>query len=194
MRELGMLMAYEVTADLPVDPKDVQTPRGKAKGVEMRGDNPVIVPILRSGIVLADGIMDVIPRVVVGHIGIHRDKRENLVTEYFVSLPRPLTRLFIVVDPVIATGATSCQAIEALKKNGVEESQIRFVSLVISLAGKNIIAQRYPGISMYCAAIDSGTDDISIMQEGLNEALQVMPGLGSVSERLFGFKTYSNKE
>jgi len=190
MREIAMLMAYEVTADLETDPSDIETARGKARGAELRGERPVVVPILRSGLVMAEGIQEVMPRTLTGHIGIHRDKNRHEITEYFTSLPIAADRIFIVVDPVIATGETSCRAIESLQEIGVEESRIRFVSLVVSAAGRDRIVHMHRNVKVYCASIDRGNEDDE-HHSGLNDSYQVMPGIGSVSERLFGFKTSS---
>lgn len=184
MKEISTLLAYEATRDLPTDKQEFETTRGRAAGSAPRHDTPVIVPILRSGLVMAQAFLDVLPYAHTGHIGIHRDKSdpERKTIEYLVILPDPdpPERLYLLLDPVVAEGDTVCRAIESLKQIGVR--RIRLVSLIVSSKGRDLLAKKHPDVEVYCAAVD----------ERVNPRGEVEPGLGSVSEHLFGFKALDN--
>ncbi len=178
VRHISFLLAYEVTLFLPTTELKFEV-RGCKAGGKSLGNDPIIVPILRTGLVMAEAFQEVMPQTLTGHIGLHRDKGDanRKLLQYIVSLPDMKDRLVILLDPVIATGDTACRAVEIAKRRGAED--IRFVSLVVSESGRNRIVQDHPDVNFHCAAVD----------EIVNDSGQVLPGLGSVSERLFGFRT-----
>lgn len=181
MREIGMLLAYEVANDLSTKKNPVETPRGNADGTFLHGNYSAVVPILRTGLVLADGIQAVLSHTHTGHIGLHRDKDhpEHKILQYLEVLPvaDPPDRLFIVADPVIATGDTADQALRILKAHGAKK--ISFVSVITSQKAKDRLSNDHPTVKFYVAAVDEEVDPSG----------RVVPGLGSVSELLFGFRT-----
>lgn len=181
MRHIGLLLASEISLSLPA--KNVTfTSRGiLTKGTSLSCEL-VVVPILRTGLVLSEAFQEVVPNTLTGHIGIHRDKNDpsRKLMQYLVSLPDLAGATVLLFDPVIATGDTAIRAIEIIKRN--HAAKIYFVSIVISKKSLCRFSKEHPDILFYCAAVDSD----------LNSEGQVLPGLGSVSERLFGFKTKSS--
>ena len=180
VRHISFLLAYEVTSALPVEEVGFEVRGCQASG-KVLGADPVIVPILRTGLVMAEAFQEVMPQTLTGHIGLHRDKGDpnRKLLQYLVSLPEMNERLVIMLDPVIATGDTACRALEIAKRRGARN--ISFVSLVVSRPARDRLAKTHSDVRFYCVAVD----------ETVNEAGQVLPGLGSVSERLFGFRTKS---
>ncbi len=180
VRHISLLLAYEVTVSLPAEEVTFEVRGRPASGASL-GIDPVIVPILRTGLVMGEAFQEVMPQTLTGHIGLHRDKGDpnRKLLQYLVSLPDAKGRLVILLDPVIATGDTACRALEIAKRRGADN--ISFVSLVVSRPGRDRLVREHPDVHFYCAAVD----------ETVNEAGQVLPGLGSVSERLFGFRTRS---
>jgi uracil phosphoribosyltransferase len=180
VRHISLLLAYDVTVTLPAAEVTFEVRGCQASGASL-GIDPVIVPILRTGLVMGEAFQEVMPQTLTGHIGLHRDKGDpnRKLLQYLVSLPDAKGRLVILLDPVIATGDTACRALEIAKRRGAEN--ISFVSLVVSRPGRDRVVREHPDVHFYCAAVD----------ETVNEAGQVLPGLGSVSERLFGFRTRS---
>lgn len=177
LKEIAMLMAYEVTKDFPSEPKEVETPFDKkVQGRVIRGKKAVLVPILRAGLVMAEGIKEVTASSRMGHIGLHRDRSTNRIVEYMVQLPPAEGRTFILVDPMMATGESACRAIDILHENGSAAADIRFVSLIVSPQAMALVTQRHPGVRVYAAALDPG----------LNEDNRITPGLGFIGKRLFG--------
>ena len=181
MREIGMLLAYEVAKDLTTMDVRFDTPRGEATGKRLSGNYSVVVPILRTGLILAEGFQTVLSHTHTGHIGLHKDKDhpEAGLIEYLVVLPNPdpPTRLFIVLDSVVATGETADRAINLIKEHGA--TNISFGSVVTSRLARDRLTKAHPDVRFYAAAVD----------EELDAAGRVVPGLGSVSELLFGFRT-----
>jgi uracil phosphoribosyltransferase len=181
MREICMLLAYEVAGDLPIEEKIFETPYGMATGKFLRGHHySVVVPILRTGLIMAEGFQTVFSHTHAGQIGLHRDKTSRELLQYVIVLPDadPSDRLFIVLDSVIATGETADRALSILKDHGA--TNISFVGLVASRPGIERLAKDHPKVRFYLAAVDDGLDD----KEGW-----VIPGLGAVSELLFGFRS-----
>jgi uracil phosphoribosyltransferase len=178
VRHISLLLAYEVTLALPAEEVRFEVRGWQASGTSL-GIDPVIVPILRTGLVMAEAFQEVMPQTLTGHIGLHRDKGDpnKKLLQYLVSLPDMKGRMVMLLDPVVATGDTACRALEIAKRRGAQN--ISFVSLVVSRPGRDRLVQEHPDVHFYCAAVD----------EAVNEAGQVLPGLGSVSERLFGFRT-----
>ncbi|WJY26510.1 MULTISPECIES: uracil phosphoribosyltransferase [Sporosarcina] len=175
--EVATLMAYEITRDLPLQEVDVQTPVSQAKSQVLAGKKLGIVPILRAGIGMVDGMLKLIPAARVGHVGLFRDPDTLEPHEYFVKLPSDVSeREFIVVDPMLATGGTAVEAINSLKKRGAKH--IKFMCLVAAPEGVKVFTEAHPDVDVYIAALD----------EKLNDHGYIVPGLGDAGDRLFGTK------
>ncbi|CAC7283151.1 uracil phosphoribosyltransferase [Staphylococcus aureus] len=175
--EVGMLMAYEVTRDLELQDVDIETPVTKMTAKRLAGKKLAIVPILRAGLGMTDGILSLVPAARVGHIGLYRDPETLKVVEYFAKLPQDITeRQIIVVDPMLATGASAIEAITSLKKRGAKN--IRFMCLIAAPEGVEKMHEAHPDVDIYIAALD----------EKLNDKAYITPGLGDAGDRLFGTK------
>ncbi len=177
VEELSTLLAYEVTRELPVEDIDVQTPVSMAKCKTISGKKQAIVPILRAGLGMVDGMLKLNPAAKVGHIGLYRDEKTLKPVEYFCKLPNDIEeRKVIVVDPMLATGGSAVDAITMLKKRGA--TSINFVCIVAAPEGIEHLRQVHPDVDIYVASID----------EKLNEHAYILPGLGDAGDRLFGTK------
>ncbi|EOB7750954.1 TPA: uracil phosphoribosyltransferase [Staphylococcus aureus] len=175
--EVGMLMAYEVTRDLELQDVDIETPVTKMTAKRLAGKKLAIVPILRAGLGMTDGILSLVPAARVGHIGLYRDSETLKAVEYFAKLPQDITeRQIIVVDPMLATGASAIEAITSLKKRGAKN--IRFMCLIAAPEGVEKMHEAHPDVDIYIAALD----------EKLNDKAYITPGLGDAGDRLFGTK------
>ena len=175
--EIAMLMAYEVSRDMPLEDIVIETPITESTQKTLSGKKVAIVPILRAGIGMVDGILELIPAAKVGHIGLYRDEETLEPHEYFVKLPEDIdVRQLFVVDPMLATGGSAIMAIDALKARGA--SNIKFVCLVAAPEGVKALQEAHPDIDIYTAALD----------EKLNEQGYIVPGLGDAGDRLFGTK------
>ncbi|MCY6485617.1 uracil phosphoribosyltransferase [Clostridium aestuarii] len=177
VEEVAMLMAYEVTRDLPLEEVEIETPICKTKTKMLAGKKVAIVPILRAGLGMVDGMLKLIPAAKVGHIGMYRNEETLKPVEYFCKLPQDIQeREIIVTDPMLATGGSAIDAIQALKKRGAKN--IRLMCLVAAPEGLKAVAEEHPDVNIYVAAID----------EKLNEHGYIVPGLGDAGDRLFGTK------
>ncbi|MDY2521656.1 uracil phosphoribosyltransferase [Weissella confusa] len=173
--EIASLMAYEVTRDLPVEDVEIKTPVAKTTQKQLAGKKLAIVPILRAGLGMVDGIMKLIPAARIGHIGMYRDEESLEPVEYFVKLPEDIDqREVLVVDPMLATGGSAVMAIDALKKRGA--TKIKLITLVSAPVGVETVQKAHPDVDIYTAGLD----------EGLNEHGYIIPGLGDAGDRLFG--------
>ena len=173
--EIAMLMAYEVTRDLEVEPVDVETPLETAHCHRIRGKKLAVVPILRAGLGMVDGIVRLMPGARVGHIGLYRNETTLEPVEYFMKLPPDRTeRDFILVDPMLATGGSASAAVTMLRGRGAE--RIRFMCLVAAPQGVRTMLRDHPDVSVYAAALD----------DRLDENGYIRPGLGDAGDRLFG--------
>jgi len=177
VNEIGGLMVYEITRDLELEDVEIETPMAKIKTKQLAGEKLVICPILRAGLGMVDGILQMIPSARVGHIGVYRDEETLQPVEYFAKFPKKLEdRLVIIVDPMLATGGSANAAIEMLKKRGVKN--IKFVCLVAAPEGVEHLRKNHPDVPIYIAALD----------EKLNEIGYIVPGLGDAGDRIFGTK------
>ena len=174
--EIAELMAYEVCRDLPLRPVEIETPMAKTTGYELSKE-VVIVPILRAGIGLLDGIRRLVPTAKVGFIGMYRNEETLEPVEYFAKFPKDLEEaITLIVDPMLATGGSSIDAIAAVKARGAKN--IKLVCLVGAPEGVKAVQEAYPEIDIYLAALD----------EKLNEIGYIVPGLGDAGDRIFGTK------
>lgn len=175
VNEIARLMAYEVSRNMPLEDVEIETPMTKSVQKALAGKKVAIVPILRAGLGMVDGMLDLIPAAKVGHIGMYRDHETMEPVEYFVKLPTDIhERQLFVVDPMLATGGSAIAAIDALKKRGA--STIKFVCLVAAPEGVEALRNAHPDVDIYSAALD----------EKLNENGYILPGLGDAGDRLFG--------
>lgn len=175
--EVGMLMAYEVTRDLELQDVEIPTPVTKMTAKRLAGKKLAIVPILRAGLGMTDGVLSLVPAARVGHIGLYRDPETLEAVEYFAKMPQDIDeRQIIVVDPMLATGASAIEAISSLKKRGAKS--IRFMCLIAAPEGVEKMQEAHPDVDIYIAALD----------EKLNDKAYITPGLGDAGDRLFGTK------
>ncbi|XMB86720.1 uracil phosphoribosyltransferase [Mycoplasmatota bacterium WC44] len=176
INEVGGLMAYEITRDLPTKEVNVKTPICVTTS-KVLSKEVVIVPILRAGIGMVDGIHNLIPTAKIGHVGMYRDEESLIPTEYYAKFPSEMPEsAVLLVDPMIATGGSVVMAIEAIKKRGAKD--IRLVGLVAAPEGVKKITDAHPDVDIYIAALD----------EKLNDVGYIVPGLGDCGDRLFGTK------
>ena len=179
VNEISMLMAYEVSRDLPLEDVEIETPLVKTTLKTLAGKKVAIIPILRAGLGMVDGILELIPAAKIGHVGMYRDHDTLQPVEYFVKLPSDISeRQLFVVDPMLATGGSAVAAIDALLKRGAQPNSIKFCCLVAAPEGVKVLQEAHPGIDIYAAALD----------ERLNENGYILPGLGDAGDRLFGTK------
>jgi uracil phosphoribosyltransferase len=173
--EIAMLMAYEVTRDLPLTPVEVETPLETTTQMRLSGKKLTLVPILRAGLGMVDGVLRLMPSVRVGHIGLYRDHDTLQPVDYYFKIPpEPESRDFIVLDPMLATGGSASAAVASLKRSGA--TRVRFMCLVAAPEGVERMRQDHPEVQVYTAALD----------RGLDENGYIRPGLGDAGDRLFG--------
>ena len=177
LREITLLMGYEITRDLPITTRRVETPLVEVDAPVIAGRKLAIVPVLRAGVGMSDGLLELIPSARVGHIGVYRDADHRPV-EYLVRLPDLEDRTFILCDPMVATGYSAVHAVDVLKRRGVTGAQISFVALVAAPEGVQVFQNAHPDVKLYVASLDSH----------LNEHAYIVPGLGDAGDRLFGTK------
>lgn len=176
LREISLLMGYEITRNLPLMYEQVQTPLTSFDAPVIAGKKLAIVPILRAGLGMADGLLELVPSARVGHIGVYRDHDTLRPVEYLVKLPEPEGRLFILTDPMLATGYTAAYAVDVLIKKGVPPDSIRFMALVAAPEGLAVFFEKHPQVPVFVAAVD----------EKLNDKAYIVPGLGDAGDRLYG--------
>jgi uracil phosphoribosyltransferase len=178
LRELTLLMGYEITRSLPMTTVPIETPLTSMYAPVLAGKKLGVVPVLRAGIGMSDGLLDLVPSARVGHIGLYRDPTTHQPVEYLVSLPDVAERHFILCDPMLATGNSAAYAVGVLKSRGVAANQISFLALVAAPEGAVVFQQAHPDVKVYVAALDSHLDDNAY----------IVPGLGDAGDRLFGTK------
>ena len=177
VREISMLMAYEVTRDLPLEDVEIETPLCKATMKMLKGEDIAIVPILRAGLGMVDGMLELIPNAKVGHVGLYRDPNTHLPVEYYCKLPSDIeNRQVIVVDPMLATGGSAAAAIDFIKERGAKK--VAFMCLIAAPEGMRVLQDKHPDVDIYIAAKD----------RHLNEHAYIVPGLGDAGDRLYGTK------
>jgi uracil phosphoribosyltransferase len=173
--EIAMLMAYEATIDLTVEPLAVATPLESTSGWHISGKKLTLVPILRAGLGMVEGILRLVPAARVGHIGLYRDHDTLLPVDYYFKIPGDVAeRDFFVLDPMLATGGSAAAAVSSIKRAGA--TRIRFLCLVAAPEGVNRLSKEHPDVQIYCAALD----------RELNSHGYILPGLGDAGDRLFG--------
>ncbi len=177
VEEIAMLMAYEVTRDLPLREVEVETPITRAKTNVIAGKTLGIIPILRAGLGMVNGVLNLIPSAKVGHIGLYRDPSTLQAVEYYCKLPSDAQeRELIIVDPMLATGVSAVDAIGQIKTRGCKN--IKLMCIIASPEGAKAVQKAHPDVDIYVAAMDSG----------LNDHAYIVPGLGDAGDRLFGTK------
>lgn len=178
LKEIALLMGYEITRDLPMTTERVETPLAWMDAPVLAGKKVAIVPILRAGLGMAQGLHELMPSAREGHIGLYRDHETKQPVEYLVKLPEPEGRIFILVDPMLATGNSAVHACDVLNRHGVEDANIRFMALVAVPEGMRVFNAAHPTVQVFTAALDSH----------LNENAYIVPGLGDAGDRMFGTK------
>ncbi|MBV8537327.1 MAG: uracil phosphoribosyltransferase [Alphaproteobacteria bacterium] len=177
LREISLLLAYEVTRDLPIAHEEIETPLARMKAPKISGKKLCIVSILRAGNGILDGMLDLVPSARVGHIGLYRDPQTLIAVEYYFKVPEDIEdRLVIVVDPMLATGHSAVAAVNRLKDVGV--ASMKYVCLVAAPEGVKTFHDAHPDVPMFTAALD----------EKLNDHGYIVPGLGDAGDRMFGTK------
>ena len=177
LNEIALLMGYEVTRDIPLEPVEIETPICPMKAAKVSGRKLAIVPILRAGMGMVDGLQMLVPVAKVGHIGLYRNEDTHKPVVYYCKLPEDIQdRLVIVTDPMLATGGSACDAITMLKERGC--TNIRLMCLVGAPEGIQKVQDEHPDVDIYLAAVD----------ECLNENAYIVPGLGDAGDRIFGTK------
>ena len=177
LKEISLLMGYEVTRDIPLDPIEIETPICKMTARQVSGRKLAIVPILRAGLGMVGGLLELVPVARVGHIGLYRDEETHEPVVYYSKLPEDIdTRMVIVTDPMLATGGSASDALTMLKKKGC--TNIRLMCLVGVPEGIERVQREHPDIDIYLAAVD----------DHLNENAYIVPGLGDAGDRIFGTK------
>jgi uracil phosphoribosyltransferase len=176
MREVALLMGYEITRELPLTTRPIETPLAAMAAPAIAGKKVAIVAVLRAGIVMAEGLHELMPAARTGHIGVYRDHATKRPVEYLVKLPEAEGRLFIVVDPMLATGYSAIHAVDALNRHGVDDDNIRFLALVVAPEGMATFAAAHPRVPVFAAALDDYLDGDAY----------IVPGLGDAGDRLYG--------
>jgi uracil phosphoribosyltransferase len=177
VREIAMLMAYEVTRNLPLKDVEIETPISKMIGKTLAGEDIAIVPVLRAGLGMVDGMIDLVPNAKIGHIGLYRNEETLQPVEYYCKLPKDIeNRIVIITEPMLSTGGSMIDAINLLKRHGAKK--IKSIHLVCSPEGLEVVSKAHPDVEIYTASIDEKYNDVGY----------IVPGLGDAGDRLFGTK------
>lgn len=177
VNEIARLLAYEVSRDLPLEDIEIESPLVKTTQKTLAGKKVVVVPILRAGLGMVDGILDLVPAARVGHVGLYRDEETMQPVEYFVKMPNNLEdRHMYVVDPMLATGGSAIAAIDSVIERGAKPENIKFICIVAAPEGVKALQEAHPDIEIFTAALD----------EKLNDDAYIVPGLGDAGDRLYG--------
>ena len=177
LQEISLLMGYEITREIPLEEIQIETPICKMTAKRVLGRKMAIIPILRAGLGMVDGLLDLVPVAKVGHIGLYRNEKTHEPVVYYCKLPEDIDDRFVIVtDPMLATGGSSCDALQMLKDRGCKN--VKLMCLVAAPEGIERVQKAHPDVDIYVAAID----------ERLNENAYIVPGLGDAGDRLFGTK------
>mgnify|MGYP001282072740 CR=1 FL=1 len=177
LREMATLLCYEVTRDLPLEEVEIETPVARMKSRKLAGKKLVFAPILRAGMGLLEGMLELVPSARVAHIGLYREPKTLKAVEYYFKAPSDIAeRLVIVIDPMLATGHTAVAAIDRLKETGVKD--IRFVCVLAAPEGVDVLRSHHPDVQIWTAAVD----------ERLDAHAYIIPGLGDAGDRIYGTK------
>lgn len=176
LKEIALFMGYEITRDFPLTYEEIETPLMKMNAPKIAGKKVAIAPILRAGLGMVDGLLELMPSAKVGHIGMYRDEETCQPVFYYYKMPVGKDRMVIVTDPMLATGGSACDAIKRLKEDGY--TQIRLMCLVASPQGVQAVSDQHPDVDIYLACLD----------KGLNDKNYILPGLGDAGDRIFGTK------
>lgn len=177
VEEITMLMCYDALRNLPLEDVEIETPIKKTTQKMLKGKDIAVVPILRAGLGMVNGILNLVPNAKVGHIGMYRDEETMQPCEYYCKLPTDIDkRLIVVVDPMLATGGSAIDAISQIKSYG--GNNIKFLCLIAAPEGIEALSKAHPDVEIFCANVD----------EGLNEKCYIVPGLGDAGDRIFGTK------
>ena len=176
LKEIALFLGYEVTRTLEATTREIETPVATMQAPTLAEPRLVMVGVLRAGLGMVDGLRELIPTAYEGHVGLYRDPETHEPVEYLVKLPAAEERVFVLVDPMLATGNSASHAADVLNKHGVPDSRIRFMALVAAPEGVRRFHQDHPDVPIYVAALD----------EKLNEKAYIVPGLGDAGDRLFG--------
>ncbi len=176
LREISLLIGYEISRELPLTTRKINTPLTAMDAPTLAVPDMCVVPVLRAGLAMADGLLDLMPTAQVGHIGVYRDHDTKKPVEYLVRLPKNVGQNFFVVDPMLATGNSLVHVCDVLVRHGVDPNKIRVMALVAAPEGVLQFAAKYPMVKVYCAALD----------EKLNENSYIVPGLGDAGDRMYG--------
>ena len=176
LKEVALRMGYEVTREMPVVEERIETPIAPMSAPVIAGRKVAVVPILRAGLGMADALLELMPSARVGQIGLYRDPETKRPVQYLCKLPEPEGRLFIVVDPMLATGHSAVAAVDLLNTHGVDDAKIRFLALVAAPEGMAVFETAHPTVPVFVAALD----------DHLDERAYIVPGLGDAGDRLFG--------
>ena len=175
--EIGMLLTYEATRDLPLTTKKIETPICEMEAPILAGKKFAVVPILRAGLGLVEGVLRMVPSARVGHLGMYRDEETMAPVQYFCKMPRDVAeRDVLIVDPMLATGGSADAAIQIMKGYGCQN--IKLMVLVAAPKGIEVVTTAHPDVDIYCGAVD----------QGLNDRSYIVPGLGDAGDRIFGTK------
>lgn len=176
LKEISLLIGYEISRELPLTSRRITTPLCEMDAPTLATPDPCIVPVLRAGLGMAEGLMELMPSAQIGHIGVFRDHETKLPVEYLVRLPKNIGQEFFVVDPMLATGNSLVHACDILIRHGVSPDKLRAMALVAAPEGVALFHKHHPNVRVYCAALD----------DHLNDKAYIVPGLGDAGDRLFG--------
>ncbi|MBO6826152.1 MAG: uracil phosphoribosyltransferase [Sneathiella sp.] len=176
LNEIALLMGYEITRNMPMVEEEIETPICPTTAKVLANKKAAIVPILRAGLGMADGLLELMPAARVGHIGMYRDPETKRPVEYLRKLPTAEDRLYILVDPMLATGYTAVEGVNVLLDHGVKKENIAFMALVAAPEGVQVMLDAHPEVKVYVAGLD----------DRLNEKAYIVPGLGDAGDRLYG--------
>lgn len=176
LKEISLLIGFEVTRNLPIMHVEIETPMQRMDAPIIKGKEVAVVPILRAGLGMADGLLELLPDARIGHIGLYRDTNTKRPVQYLVKLPTAEGRLFILVDPMLATGHSSAAAVDLLNAHGISDERISLMALVAAPEGVAVMLDKHPKVKIVTAALD----------ERLDSNAYIIPGLGDAGDRIFG--------